>query len=185
MQTVGARDRNYLMTTSESSTASVPLPARLVERALDLARAEVGLALVHTRRIAVRAVSALLGTIVACAFAQLAIVLLVAWPVISSRVAPLNLFMGVGLSVVVALAGAVSAFVAWAGVRERRAPAAAHPAAAAPDSLSPAPSAPGVVSAAAVVGSGLARNVVVSRERRFDTREEQPSAPALAERVSS
>jgi hypothetical protein len=176
------------MANSESPSDSVPMPARLVERALDLARAEVGLTLVHTRRIAVRAVSAVLGTIVACAFAQLAIVLIVAWPVIAGRVPSLNLFAGVGISVVVALAGAASALLAWSGARERKPAAASRPgaavpahaaASAAPDSVAPAAS-----MSAAVAGSGPVRNVVVSRERRFDTREE-PSVPTLAERVSS
>src|SRR5690606_23770653 len=70
------------MASIDNSSDSVPIPALLVERATALARAEVGLALVHTRRIAIGAVGALLGTIVACAFAQLALVLLVAWPVL-------------------------------------------------------------------------------------------------------
>src|SRR5262245_19076245 len=87
---LGSYDRNDSMP-FEIPSEPVPIPARLVERGLDLARAEVGLALVHTRRIAVRAVSALLATIVACAFAQLSIVLLVAWPVLAERVPTPNL----------------------------------------------------------------------------------------------
>jgi hypothetical protein len=101
------------------------MPALLVERALDLARAEAGLALVHTRRVAVRAVSALLGTIVACAFAQLTLVLLVAWPVLARHVPLVNLLAGVLVSLVLAGAGATFAALTWAGVaREGRASAA-------------------------------------------------------------
>jgi hypothetical protein len=97
------------------------MPALLVERAVALGRAEVGLALVHTRRIAVRAVSALLGTIVACAFAQMTLVLLIAWPVLSARLPLVNLLAGVLMSVVLAGAGAAFAIVTWSGVaRERK-----------------------------------------------------------------
>src|SRR3954453_18741023 len=110
------------MASVEHSVSNVPIPALLVERALDLARAEAGLALVHTRRIAVRAVSALLGTIVACAFAQLTLVLLVLWPVLSRRVPLVNLLAGVLLSIVLAAAGAAFAIATWARAgRERSA----------------------------------------------------------------
>jgi len=186
----------------EIPSEPVPIPARLVERALDLARAEVGLALVHTRRIAVRAVSALLATIVACAFAQLTIVLLVAWPVLADKVPTLNLLAGVGLSVVFALGGGISAFVVWAGARERK-PAATFHSGAVSQSVPPVAAASPLAAATslgAAVSSGMssgvatppgpssdtdpARNVVVSRQRRFDTREE-PAGATLAERVGS
>lgn len=102
--------------------SDVPIPALLVERAIALGRAEVGLALVHTRRIAVRAVSALLGTIVACAFAQLTLVLLIAWPVLAARIPLVNLLAGVSLSAVLAIAGGSFAALTWSHVaRERRA----------------------------------------------------------------
>jgi len=104
--------------------SDVPIPALLVERAIALGRAEVGLALVHTRRIAVRAVSALLGTIVACAFAQLTLVLLIAWPVLAARIPLVNLLAGVSLSAVLAIAGGSFAALTWSHVaRERRASA--------------------------------------------------------------
>ena len=109
---------------SEARAAEVPIPALLVERAIALARAEAGLALVHTRRIAVRAVSALLGTIVACAFAQLTLVLLIAWPVLVARIPLVNLLAGVLMSAVLALAGGCFAALTWSHVaRERRASA--------------------------------------------------------------
>jgi hypothetical protein len=106
---------------------TVPIPALLAERAIALARAEVSLALVHTRRLAVRAVSAVLGTIVACAFAQLTLLLLVVWPVLAARVSHVNIVFGVLASSVVAAVGAAFAVAAWAGVgRERHAGASAH-----------------------------------------------------------
>jgi hypothetical protein len=109
------------MASHEKSTDTVPIPALLVERAIALARAEAGLALVHTRRIAVRGISALLGTVVACAFAQLTLVLLVVWPVLAAHVPLINLLFGVLGSVAMAGAGAAFAVWAWAGIaRERR-----------------------------------------------------------------
>jgi hypothetical protein len=105
----------------ENSPDSVPIPALLVERATALARAEAGLALVHIRRIAVAAVSALLGTIVACAFAQLTIVLLVAWPVLASSVPLSSLLLAVLASVVLMAGGGAFAVTTWLGVvRQRR-----------------------------------------------------------------
>ena len=107
---------------STARHSDVPIPALLVERAIALGRAEVGVALVHTRRIAVRAVSALLGTIVACAFAQLTLVLLMAWPVLVARIPLVNLLAGVSLSAVLAIAGGSFAVLTWSHVaRERRA----------------------------------------------------------------
>jgi hypothetical protein len=109
------------MASHEKSTETVPIPALLVERAIALARAEAGLALVHTRRIAVRGISALLGTVVACAFGQLTLVLLVVWPVLAARVPLISLLFGVLASIALAGAGAAFAVWAWAGVaRERR-----------------------------------------------------------------
>ena len=155
---------------STNSTDSVPMPALLVERALDLVRAEAGLALVHTRRVAVRAVSALLGTIVACAFAQLTLVLLGAWPVLVAHVPLVNLLAGVLMSLVIAGAGATFAALTWAGVaRESR--ASAH-------------------RATATVPSEVTSDAMTSRAglpaaaRGYDT-PEQPGATNLAERVGA
>jgi hypothetical protein len=104
------------MASNENSTDNVPIPALLIERAIALARAETGLALAHTRRIAVRAVSALLGTIVACAFAQLTLLLIVAWPVLSTRAAEKGLLLSTLASGALAAAGATFAGFAWMGV---------------------------------------------------------------------
>ncbi len=115
------------MASSENVPTNLPMPALLVERAIALGRAEAGLALMHTRRIAIRAVSALLGTIVGCAFAQLTLLLLVAWPVLAARVPLVSLAFGVAASALLAAAGAAFAISSWKGVgRERKAGAIAR-----------------------------------------------------------
>ena len=161
------RERNHEGSTD--SAHSVPMPALLVERALDLARAEAGLALVHTRRVVVRAVSALLGTIVACAFAQLTLVLLVAWPVLVAHVPVVNLLAGVLMSLVLAAAGGTFAALTWAGVaREGRASPSRAKVSAPSESTDAMPSGVGLPAAA----------------RGYDT-PEQPGATTLAERVGA
>ena len=125
------------MASIEKSPESVPIPALLIERATALARAEAGMVLVHARRITVAAVSALLGTIAACAFAQLAIVLLVAWPVLASKVPHSNLLLGVVVSALVSAGAASFAIITWLGVaRERRNGAAREPGASHPPASS-------------------------------------------------
>jgi hypothetical protein len=147
----------------ENSPESVPIPALLVERATALARAEAGLALVHARRIAVAAVSALLGTIVACAFAQLTIVLLVAWPVLVARVPLPSLLFGVLASVVLCAAGAALAVTTWLGVARQRRNGVAREAA------SNRPSAP---------------HLVMQADARTSAAGTPPRGVELAERVS-
>jgi hypothetical protein len=172
------------MTSHEKSTDTVPIPALLVERAIALARAEAGLALVHTRRIAVRGISALLGTVVACAFAQLTVVLLVVWPVLAARIPLVSLLAGVLASVVLAAAGAAFAVGAWAGVaRERRSGERASASAAglvSPGDGSSSQADLPVRSAASSSSPGAAGEPMV---RKYATRE-QPRTVDLAERVT-
>jgi hypothetical protein len=149
----------------ENSPDSVPIPALLVERATALARAEAGLALVHTRRIAVAAVSALLGTIVACAFAQLTIVLLVTWPVLVARVPLASLLLGVLASVVLSAGGAAFAVTTWLSVARQRKNGGAREAGANRPSLAPQSS--------------------VQPEARSRASSASPRSVELAERVSS
>jgi hypothetical protein len=173
------------MASVESSVSNVPIPALLVERALDLARAEAGLALVHTRRVAVRAVSALLGTIVACAFAQLTLVLLVLWPVLSPHVPLVNLLAGVLVSLALAAGGATFAIATWARVGRERASNEARAAAvtdttrssAARSASGPSRSS-GATASAPVAGAGPD-----GAKRGIDTRE-QPRTATLTERVT-
>jgi membrane protein implicated in regulation of membrane protease activity len=168
------------MASVESSASTVPIPALLVERALDLARAEAGLALVHTRRIAVRAVSALLGTIVACAFAQLTLILLVLWPVLSASIPVVNLLAGVLVSFVLAAAGAAFAIATWARVARERS-SSGHSSAEASAAVAGAPKAKAIAAdTAAAKGKGAAAD---RASRASDTRE-QPRTASLTERVT-
>jgi hypothetical protein len=154
------------MASVESSVSNVPIPALLVERALDLARAEAGLALVHTRRIAVRAVSALLGTIVACAFVQLTLVLLVVWPALSTHVPLVNLLAGVLVSIALAAGGVTFAIASWARIGRERA--------------SSGPSAAASAASGATVSAPVAG---ASPRHGFDAREQARTA-TLTERVT-
>lgn len=170
MHVIGEKMRGRNHEGSTDSANSVPMPALLVERGLDLARAEAGLALVHTRRIVVRAVSALLGTIVACAFAQLTLVLLIAWPVLVAYVPVVNLLAGVLMSLVLAAAGGTFAALTWVSVaREGR--------------VSPSRA---KASAASEVTTDAMRSSagLPAATRGYDT-PEQPGATNLAERVGA
>jgi hypothetical protein len=172
------------MASHEKSPDTVPIPALLVERAIALARAEAGLALLHTRRIAVRGISALLGTVVACAFAQLTLVLLVVWPVLAARVPLLSLLFGVLASVVLAGAGATFAVWAWAGVaRERRSGERLSAHAAGAVSSTDGSSSHADLQARHAETSPETRAPAEPTRREYATRE-QPRTDNLAERVT-
>jgi len=180
------------MASYEKSDPNVPIPALLVERAIALARAEAGLALVHTRRIVIRAVSALLGTIVACAFSMLTLMLAVLWPVLAPRIPLVNLLFGVLASVLLATAGAIFAAASWAGAgRDRKARSSslgaaiggARPAGlGAANSPASAPS-PARTSSPATVLAAAARSAGEPARPNHDTTK-QPRTVDLAERVS-
>jgi hypothetical protein len=172
------------MPSNESSFDSVPMPALLAERAIALARAEAGLALAHVRRIAVRAVSALLGTIVACAFAQLTLLLLVAWPVLSSRISLVNLLFGVLASGLLAVAGAAFAVLSWAGVGRERKTALSGNTSAKPVDPKIAPSALGMGPAAAGSETSSAARSPSEPARAENGRPEPTRTINRAERVS-
>lgn len=95
---------------------TTPLPARLIESAIALARAELAVVLVHTRELAVRAVTALLATIVAAAFAQTALLLLVLAPFLAQAIAIETLAVAIVLSMGIAFAAAVGALLSWRNV---------------------------------------------------------------------
>ena len=94
----------------------MPLPARLIDSALALARAELALVLVHTRELAVRAVTALLTTIVAVAFSQTALLLLLLSPFLAQIIAIEALVLAIVLSVAVAFAAGIGALLSWRNV---------------------------------------------------------------------
>jgi hypothetical protein len=98
-------------------TETTPLPARLVDSALALARAELALVLVHTRELAIRAVTALLATIIAAAFSQTALLLVLLSPFLAQVIAIEALVVAIVLSLGVAFAAGIGALVSWRNVR--------------------------------------------------------------------
>lgn len=105
----------------QNVTETMPLPARLIDSAIALARAELALVLAHTRELAVRAFTALaatlVATMVAAAFAQTALLLLVLLPLLAQVIAIETLVVAIVLSVGVAFAAAIGAVLSWRKVR--------------------------------------------------------------------
>jgi len=93
------------------------VPARVIESALDLARAEATLALLHVRDVAVRSIALLVATIVAVAFAQVALVLAVLIPVLRSLMAPSSVLLAVGAPAAISLLAAGLALKTFRGLR--------------------------------------------------------------------
>lgn len=104
------------MAAAHNLNETMPLPARLIDSALALARAELAVVLVHTRELAVRAVTALLATIVAAAFAQTALLLLVLTPFLAQAVAIEALVVAIVLSLGLAFVAATAALLTWRSV---------------------------------------------------------------------
>jgi hypothetical protein len=102
---------------NQDPAEALPAPARLLETAVGLARAEIGLGLVHLRYVAVRAITALLATIVASAFAQLAVLLAVLSPVLTQMLPLGNLLVAIGITGVLSLLAASGAVLAWGRVQ--------------------------------------------------------------------
>jgi hypothetical protein len=105
-----------LRTQADLSYEPQAASARLIVSALDLARAEGALALVHVREVAVRAIGALLATIVGAAFAQIAIVLAVLSPLLREVLSTTSLVIAVSLPGLLALACGWAAIGAWRGI---------------------------------------------------------------------
>jgi hypothetical protein len=101
---------------NQETVEALPAPARLLESAVGLARAEIGLGLVHVRDLAVRAITALLATIVASAFAQPALLLAVLSPVLAQMLPLENLLVAIALTGVSSLLAAC-AVLAWGRVQ--------------------------------------------------------------------
>jgi hypothetical protein len=106
----------------QNVTDTLPLPARLIDSAIALARAERALVVVRMRELAVRAVTALLArvplaTIITTAFAQAAVLLLVLSPFLEQGIAIEALAVAIVLSLGVAFAAAIGALLTWSNVR--------------------------------------------------------------------
>lgn len=108
--------RVRLRNVTEPSLQSQSVPARVIESALDVARAEVALLMVHVREVAVRGIAALLATILGAAFAQVAIVLLVVAPVLSEHMSTARVALAIGIPALLALGCGWAARAAWRGI---------------------------------------------------------------------
>jgi hypothetical protein len=101
---------------TQPSLEAESVPARVIESALEVGRAEVALLMLHVREVAVRAVAALLVTILGAAFAQVAIVLLVIAPVLSEHMSTLRVAVAIAVPALLALACGWAARSAWRGI---------------------------------------------------------------------
>lgn len=108
-----------LRNATEPSLQAQGVPARVIESALDVARAEVALLMVHVRAVAIQAVAALLVTILGAAFAQITIVLLVLAPLLSEYLSSTRLAFAIGLPGLLTLLCAWAARAAWRGIPGR------------------------------------------------------------------
>lgn len=88
-----------------------PVPARLIESAMGLARAEISLVLVRAPELAVRGVTARLATIVAAAFAQTLPLLFTLSPFLAKVAPSEDLVIGAVLSLAVAATAAALALL--------------------------------------------------------------------------
>jgi hypothetical protein len=107
---------------TESSLQSHSVPARVIESALDVGRAEIALLMVHVRAVAIRGIAALLATILGAAFAQVALVFLVVAPVLSQHLSTLRIALAVGIPTLLALVCGWAARAAWLGIPRQPTP---------------------------------------------------------------
>lgn len=96
----------------------------VVETAVDLARAEAKLVLVHTRHVFVRAMGAILALMVATSAAQVTLLLVAFSPVLFASGSSNSMLVALLPSVGLTGLGACLAFVAWRGLGSGAAPAA-------------------------------------------------------------
>jgi hypothetical protein len=101
----------------------VPEPAlaarHVVESAVDLARAEASLVLVHAHHVFVRAVGALLACMLAISAAQVTLVLIALSPVLFASSSTTSLLAALIPAVGLTGLGACLALVAWRGLGSR------------------------------------------------------------------
>lgn len=88
--------------------------ARLIESAIELARAEAKLALTHTRALVVRAVIAILAVLIAISFAHAALVTIALSPLLLAADHPLALIGALAPSL---LFTAIAAYVAYRTIK--------------------------------------------------------------------
>jgi hypothetical protein len=88
--------------------------ARLIESAIELARAEAKLALAHARGLLTRAVIAILAVLIAISFAHAALVIIALSPLLIAADHPIALVVALGPSLVFT---AIAAFVAYRTIK--------------------------------------------------------------------
>jgi hypothetical protein len=116
--TIGAPRRRMLRPLSVEQPAHDPTlaAARVVESAVQLARAEARLAFAHARAALVKTVGAVLAVMIAAAAAQVALLLVALSPVLLAARQPLAVFAALVPSLCLTGLGAWRAFVAWRGL---------------------------------------------------------------------
>jgi hypothetical protein len=123
-----------------SPSADPPVPSAaatlLLETGMELVRAEVAVAAARARQAVMRAVTALLATILAAALLQVALVVCILSPLLVRTLPSDSIWMAVALPSVLALASLVAAGLAWGSLgRSLRKSASSN--APAPDSTRP------------------------------------------------
>jgi len=96
---------------------AVASPVRVVENAVELARAEAKLLAVRARHMAVEAAAMGVGVVVALTFVELTLILAALAPLfIANRSLPASpwpLLVSIGIALVIAAGGALAAWLAW------------------------------------------------------------------------
>jgi len=100
---------------------AVASSVRVVEKAVELARAEAKLLVVRARHMAVEAVTLGVGVVVALTFVELTLILAALSPLFvanrSLPASPWPLVISIGLALAIAAGGALAAFFAWRRLR--------------------------------------------------------------------
>jgi hypothetical protein len=91
--------------------------ARLLESGVELLRAEVAVVLRRSKELSVHVLTALLATILAAAFAQVALILALLYPALSRNLSNAHLLLGLALPGGLTVASLIVAVMAWSDVR--------------------------------------------------------------------
>jgi hypothetical protein len=96
-----------------------PVAARLMASSIELVRAEAALALERGKAFSVRALTALVATVLAGAFLQVALVIGVLYPLLEPQLSGAGLAIALGVPATLGLLSLVAALVAWLGARSQ------------------------------------------------------------------
>jgi len=102
---------------NDSQSPSSAVPAHLIETGMELVRAEVAVAFARARQAMLRAFIALLATILAAALLQVALVLVILFPLLVRTLPAEQVWMAIALPSLLALASLLAAALAWRGTR--------------------------------------------------------------------